>query len=85
METIKKFLFIDERTNRFSSSKLVYMLSFYLIIFVTIKALNDDKEIKNDGFLTNLLLVTSGTYIGRRFSFKTKGLEVGGESKDETK
>ena len=84
MEIIKKCLFLDEKTNKFSSSKLVYMLTFYMIIFINIKALSLDKEIKNESFITNIFLITSGTYLGRRFSFKTKNMEVGGEKSNET-
>ena len=78
-------LFLDERTNKFSTTKFMMLVTFYFLLFINGRALYLDRELKNSSVLMEMLLVTASLYLGRRFNFKTKGLEVGGESKDETK
>lgn len=83
-ELLQEMLFLDEKTKKFSTSKFMCLVSFYFILFINARALYLDKEIKNSAMLENTFFVTSGLYLGRRFSVKTKnGLEVGGEKDNE--
>ncbi len=79
MQILKQMLFQDERSGKFSTSKFMLLVTFYLILFINIKSLYLDREIKNTTFLSEILMVTAGLYFGRKFNLKTKGVEVGGE------
>lgn len=79
MKTIlQEFLFLDEKTGKFSSSKFMMMVTFYLLVGINIKALYMDREIKNTSFLMEMFMVTGTLYMGRRFSFKSKNIEASG-------
>lgn len=74
-ELLQEMLFLDERTGKFSTSKFMTLVTFYFILFINVKALYQDKEVKNAGALQELFLINSGLYLGRRMSLKTKNME----------
>ncbi len=82
-ELIKLMLYLDEKTGKFSTSKFMTLVLFYLIIGLNIKALYIDKEVKNASFLTECFLITSSLYFGRRFNFKSKDSEFSSNEKTD--
>jgi hypothetical protein len=84
-ELLKQMLFQDERTGKFSTSKFMLLLCFYLILGINVKALYLDREIKNDSMLTNLLIICGSLYFGRKFNIETKNMKVGGEKAPDEK
>lgn len=75
---LQEFLYLDEKTGKFSTSKFMTLLSFYFILGLSARALYLDREIKNTGLIQETFLICGTLYFGRRFTFKTKGLEAGG-------
>lgn len=76
---LQEMLFLDEKTEKFSTSKFMTLLSFYFILFLSGRSLYLDREIKNAPLIQECFLICATLYFGRRFSFKTKNMEVGGE------
>jgi hypothetical protein len=82
MKLLQQMLFLDERTDKFSTSKFMLLMNFYVILFINIKALYLNTDVKNASFLTECLMITSSLYFGRKFNMKNKDIEVSGDQTD---
>ncbi len=82
-ELLKKMLYLDENTGKFSTSKFMTLLYFYFIIFLSARSLYLDREIKNVAFVQETFLGLSVLYFGRRMSFETKNFKMGGRSENK--
>lgn len=82
-QLLQEMLFLDEKTGKFSTSKFMALVSFYAILALNARALYLDKELKNAASLQEVFLVTTTLYFGRRFNFKSKNIEVGGENNEQ--
>jgi len=76
---LQEMLFLDEKTDKFSTTKFMMLVTFYFLLFLNARALYLDRELKNASVLQEMLMITSGLYFGRRFNFKTKNMEVNGD------
>lgn len=79
---LQQLLFLDERSGKFSTSKFMTLVCFYFIMFLTARSLYLDRELKNTSLIQETFLITSTLYFGRRFSFKTKNLDIGANKDD---
>jgi hypothetical protein len=77
---LQEMLYLDERTGKFSTSKFMTLVSFYFIIGLTARSIYMDKEVKELISLEQVFMICSTLYFGRRFNFKTKNMEMGGDS-----
>jgi hypothetical protein len=77
---LQEMLFLDERTGKFSTSKFMTLVSFYFIMGLTARSVYLDKEVKDLASLEQTFMICSTLYFGRRFNFKTKNMELGGDS-----
>lgn len=80
---LQQMLFLDEKTGKFSTSKFMVLVSFYLTVAMVIKAAIHQEEMKNASFMIELLMISSSLYFGRRFSFKAGGVEASGDKSNE--
>lgn len=83
IKLLQTMLYLDEKTGKFSTSKFMCLLSFYCILFITGRSLYLDREIKGASLIQETFFSVAVLYFGRRFSFKTKNAEVGGEKSPE--
>ena len=82
MKLLQQMLYLDERTDKFSTSKFMLLCTFYVILFINIKALYLNSEVKNASFLTECLMISSSLYFGRKFNMKDKNVEVSGDQNE---